>query len=114
MAKQYFDMPDDNTNAVIDWKTDPYKAKPVDQPLEKPKMSPSTFTIQTITTTYINGKDASSFSDVEIFEMIYKLESHIRDLERIENKPYKLDAAIKNVTNTIVALCTYVDGRGAA
>ena len=69
----------------------------------------STKTIENIT--FIKGKNAEMLTDNEIFSEIAKLEAQKAALNKIENKPKKLEAAIVKLQDDIQALVDYVDGR---
>ena len=69
----------------------------------------STKTIENIT--FIKGNKAETLTDNEIFSEIAKLEAQKATLNKIENKPKKLEAAIVNLQDDIQALVDYVDGR---
>ena len=69
----------------------------------------STKTIENIT--FIKGNKAETLTDNEIFSEIAKLEAQKAALNKIENKPKKLEAAIVKLQDDIQALVDYVDGR---
>lgn len=60
---------------------------------------------------FIYGTLAENVSDETIFQHIADLESQIKKLEAIGNKPKKLTARIKALQDQITALITYCDER---
>lgn len=63
------------------------------------------------TRTFINGVDASTLSDDQIFQVIAKVENDIKELENIENKPTKLIKKIEKAHKGIEKVLRYVDAR---
>lgn len=61
--------------------------------------------------TNIKGKDARSYSDNEIFELIRTIEQEIQSLEGIQATSEKLNAKIKSKQEDIAALVKIVDAR---
>lgn len=63
------------------------------------------------TKTFINGQDASTLSDQQIFDLIEILENEIKRAGAIKNRPEKLAELINQKEADIKALVAYVDGR---
>lgn len=63
------------------------------------------------TKVFIQGKDASGLSDNQIFQAIAKLEVEMASLEKIKNKPKKLQAVLEAMQADIEKLVEYVDAR---
>jgi len=61
--------------------------------------------------TLINGVNATSLSDDQIFDLIAKLETKAKVLNNIENKPQKLIAKICYINEDIAKLVAFVDAR---
>lgn len=61
--------------------------------------------------TFINGVDAATLSDDHIFGLIAKAEQQIESLNKINNKPKKLQARIKDISAYVKDLVAYVDNR---
>jgi len=61
--------------------------------------------------TLIDGQDASTLTDTQIFQKIAKLEKDMAMWKTIENRPVKLTKAIAALQLDIDALVAYVDGR---
>lgn len=86
--------------------------------LKEPKMNPDavkntpTQDLPHIETkVFIRGCDASTMSDMEIFEVIRDLEKSVENLKGISNRPKKLKALIDQYEADIVAIVAYIDGR---
>ena len=60
---------------------------------------------------FLNGRDASDFSDAEIFSAIAQVEGEIERLEKIKHKPEKLKKAIAKLESDIDDAVKYVDAR---
>lgn len=60
---------------------------------------------------FINGVDASTLTDDQIFQAIGRAEHQIKELEMIENKPAKLGKKIEKAYKAIEKVKAYVDGR---
>lgn len=63
------------------------------------------------TKTFINGSDASSMNDAQIFSKIATLEAEHNRLDGIQNKPKKLVAVMAAIKEDIAKLVAYVDSR---
>lgn len=63
------------------------------------------------TITLIYGKDSRFVTDDEIFNHIKRLESDIKNLNAIENKPKKLEAKVESIKGDIKDLVSLADGR---
>lgn len=61
--------------------------------------------------TFINGVDASTMSDDDIFQVIAKAESEAQNLETILDKPEKLIKKIAGMCKAIAKVKQYVDNR---
>lgn len=61
--------------------------------------------------TLVYGKDSRFVSDEEIYAHIKRLESDIKNLNGIENKPKKLKAKVESIKSDIGDLVGVVDGR---
>lgn len=61
--------------------------------------------------TFINGIEANTMCDLEIFRQIAKLEQTIAGLEAIQMKPEKLKAHIAKLRQGVADLASYVDSR---
>lgn len=61
--------------------------------------------------TFIDGLDASTLTDTQIFQKIAKLEKDMAGWKLIENRPAKLTKAIAALQLDIDKLVAYVDGR---
>lgn len=59
----------------------------------------------------INGIDASTMSDDEIFGVIATVEAQIRDLDSIDTKPSKLGKKIEKMHKDLAKIRAYVDNR---
>jgi len=85
------------------------------QPPETPKEPTMTTTtnapIQVTTKTLVNGRDVSTMSDAEVFELIAAQEAKIKELEAIESKPKKLTAEIAKRKEGIAALVAHLDAQ---
>lgn len=60
---------------------------------------------------FINGVDAATLTDDQIFQAIGQAEHQIKELEMIENKPEKLGKKISKLYKAIEKVKAYVDGR---
>lgn len=69
----------------------------------------TTATIET--KTFILGRDASTMTDVEIFNLIAKTEAELVKFEGIKTKSTKLAAHIEKVKNDLCRLAEYLDSR---
>jgi hypothetical protein len=61
--------------------------------------------------TLVYGKDSRFVTDEEIYAHIKRLETDIRGLNSIENKPKKLEAKVESIKGDIKDLVAVVDGR---
>lgn len=61
--------------------------------------------------TLIQGRDASTMHDSEIFQLIAKLEDRIEGLQQIKAKSKKLAAHIEELQADVNKLVEFVDGR---
>lgn len=61
--------------------------------------------------TFINGVDASTLTDDQIFNVIKQAEAEIEGLELINNKPEKLGKKIAKLQKAIEKVRQYVDER---
>ena len=88
----------------------PYPKEPVDSTTEP---QPKEDTMATIieTKTFIDGIDASTVSDEQIFTRIAKIEAQIDTWNKIKTKPKKLEAKIAEAQQSINMLVAFVDGR---
>lgn len=106
-------MYDGNDYYIVDKQRDDYfdslKYAPV--LIHKPNEEP-TMTAPTIETkTFIQGEDAATLTDTQIFSKIAKLEAEIEKLDKIQNKPKKLVAVIEKLKEDINKLVEFVDAR---
>lgn len=69
----------------------------------------TTATIET--KTFILGRDASTMTDVEIFNLIAKTEAELGKLKGISTESAKLAAHINKIENDLIRLAEYVDNR---
>lgn len=72
-------------------------------------MNNTTATIET--KTFILGRDASTMTDVEIFNLIAKTEAELAKLRGISTKSAKLAAHIARVEHDLCQLAEYLDKR---
>lgn len=82
------------------------------QPQQEPTMNKIADDAPTIENkTFIRGVDAALMSDAQIFSLMAKLELEAVQLRTIRTRSTKLDAAIKQLEDDVVALAAYVDAR---
>jgi hypothetical protein len=67
--------------------------------------------IEVTTKTFVNGKDIATMSDSEIYDLIASEEVKIKELEKIENKPKRLQLEIERRGQGIVDLVKYLDSK---
>lgn len=68
-------------------------------------------TLQLKTRTLLNGANADSMHDDELFDLISNTEREIKRMEEIENKPKKLEAKIAERRDEIKKLVNFIDTR---
>lgn len=89
-----------------------HKAKHEPKQLTNPKPKTMEITVNKIETkTFINGSDAATLSDDQIFLLIARTEKDIEKLEAIKEKPKKLTIKITAMKNSVLELIKIVDSR---
>ena len=67
--------------------------------------------VETVSKTFIFGRDIDTLSDSDIFTIIANLENEIKSLDAIENKPVKLGKKIEALREDIANIKMVVDSR---
>ena len=70
--------------------------------------------IEITTKTFINGEDISKMTDSRIYEVIAEQEAHVESLEKIKNKPVRLQREIERCNAGIEALVTFLNSKDKA
>lgn len=84
--------------------------KPEPQPAPKEPAMNATH-IEVTTKTFVNGKDIATMADSEIYDLIASEEVKIKELEKIENKPKRLQLEIERRGQGILDLVAYLDSK---
>lgn len=66
---------------------------------------------KTVTQTFINNRDAASYSDAELYELIEDQENKIEDLDAIKSKPLGLVAEIEKRKASVASLVAHLDAK---
>lgn len=85
---------------------------PVTIPTEKAQAMTKTITVEQ--RTFINGTDARSFNDAQLYDLIAQQEAAIADLDKIQNKPARLVDEIAKRKAGIDALVSFLNAKDAA
>lgn len=82
--------------------------------LSTTKAQAMTKTITVEQRTFINGTDARSFTDAQLYDLIAQQEAAIADLDKIQNKPARLVDEIAKRKAGIDALVSFLNAKDAA
>lgn len=63
------------------------------------------------TRVFLQGVNLDGRNDSSLYELIAMAEAHIKELEKVEHRPVKLDNKIRELRDGIAALVTYIDNR---